>query len=651
MDRAFAVFEVKSIDEDKGIITGIATTPQPDRVGDIVEPKGAQFKLPLPLLWQHDSDAPIGHVTAAKVTAKGIEIVAQIAREVLPEIDRAWTLIKAGLVRGLSIGFRPLKDGVELINPKDPFSALRFVAWEWLELSAVTIPANAQASIQTIKAYDEATRAASGKSASPSVVRLTHSPGVSGANQSLTKGHSMNTQEQITAFENKRAASAAAMADIMAKAAENAETLDKETADRYEAEKQVVKQCDEHIARLKEFAALQPAKAKPVTEDDTEPAPVVRKTVPAGEGVLRANVNTEKGIGLARYVKAVAFGHVNNSSPLEYAKRWMDSTPEVFMALKAATNAGTTTDATWAGPLVYAENLASEFLEYLRPQTILGKLNGVRRVPFNIRYAIQDGGSTVAWVGQGAPKPVSELSFTSGTLGFAKAAGIVVITEELARFSSPAAETVIRDDLAAQMRYFLDVQFIDPGVAAVANVSPASVLNGASNVVQASAWTSQANVVGNIFTLLNTFSANEIDVSGGVWIMTPEVALKLALIMTAGGETRAFPDVTPTGGTLLGFPVIVSNAVPHSTSAGSIVAFIVPNQILLADDGGVSISVSREASLQMDTAPTVNSVTPTATSLVSLWQTNSVGIRAERVINWARRRTYGVGYIDNVHTS
>jgi hypothetical protein len=38
-----------------------------------------------------------------------------------------------------------------------------FEKWEWLELSAVTIPANADASIQTIKQYDaEALKAATG---------------------------------------------------------------------------------------------------------------------------------------------------------------------------------------------------------------------------------------------------------------------------------------------------------------------------------------------------------------------------------------------------------------------------------------------------------------------------------------------------------
>jgi hypothetical protein len=52
--------------------------PTPDRTDDIVEPDGAEFKLPLPLLWQHDSRQPIGHVTRTKVTSDGIEIQARI---------------------------------------------------------------------------------------------------------------------------------------------------------------------------------------------------------------------------------------------------------------------------------------------------------------------------------------------------------------------------------------------------------------------------------------------------------------------------------------------------------------------------------------------------------------------------------------------
>jgi hypothetical protein len=34
---------------------------------------------------------------------------------------------------------------------------------------------------------------------------------------------------------------------------------------------------------------------------------------------------------------------------------------------------------------------------------------------------------------------------------------------------------------------------------------------------------------------------------------------------------------------------------------------------------------------------------------VSLWQNNLIGIRAERYLNWAKRRAAAVQYVDNVH--
>lgn len=160
--RAYSVLEIKEMDEDSGVITGIASTPTPDRMGDVVLPEGAVYELPLPLLWQHNSGEPIGHVTAAKVTRKGIEITAEVARGVSDEIDRAWKLIKAGLVRGLSIGFR----GIDTEQIPNSWGVI-FEKWEWLELSCVTIPANAEATIQTIKQYDVGSRKAAGDAEDP----------------------------------------------------------------------------------------------------------------------------------------------------------------------------------------------------------------------------------------------------------------------------------------------------------------------------------------------------------------------------------------------------------------------------------------------------------------------------------------------------
>lgn len=157
MDKAFIVLRELQTDDDQMLLTGIATTPSTDRMGDIVEPKGAKFVLPMPLLWQHDAKAPIGTVTAAKVTPAGIAITAQLAKgaqsAVLKErVAEAWDSIKLGLVRGFSIGFRPLKSEPVDAESNSMFGPQRFREWEWLELSAVTVPANADAGITGTKA-------------------------------------------------------------------------------------------------------------------------------------------------------------------------------------------------------------------------------------------------------------------------------------------------------------------------------------------------------------------------------------------------------------------------------------------------------------------------------------------------------------------
>ena len=151
MNRAFSFLEVKGLDDDQRTITGMATTPEADRVGDIVEPMGATFAKEVPLLWQHKHDSPVGIAEFGRATKTGIPFRATIARieedgELKRLVDRAWQSVKASLVRGVSIGFRPLD--YEVMDK----GGLRFTKSEIYELSLVTIPANASATIQTIKA-------------------------------------------------------------------------------------------------------------------------------------------------------------------------------------------------------------------------------------------------------------------------------------------------------------------------------------------------------------------------------------------------------------------------------------------------------------------------------------------------------------------
>jgi uncharacterized protein len=173
LQRAFTVLDVRASDEEHRSIEGIASTPAPDRYDDIVEPLGAKYSVPMPLLWQHNHDQPVGHVEFAKPDAKGIPFKARIMKldedgALKARLDEAWQSVKLGLIRAVSIGFRPLEYS-RLDN-----GGLRFLSWEWLELSLVTIPANGEATINVIRSIDASERAATGKRSSSTDTPASH---------------------------------------------------------------------------------------------------------------------------------------------------------------------------------------------------------------------------------------------------------------------------------------------------------------------------------------------------------------------------------------------------------------------------------------------------------------------------------------------
>jgi hypothetical protein len=95
MNRSYSILTVKAVDEEQRIIQGTATTPTPDRVGDIIDPLGVKYTNPLPLLHQHDSERPVGTVTFDRPTKDGITFEARLpmiaeAGPLKDRVDTAW---------------------------------------------------------------------------------------------------------------------------------------------------------------------------------------------------------------------------------------------------------------------------------------------------------------------------------------------------------------------------------------------------------------------------------------------------------------------------------------------------------------------------------------------------------------------------------
>ncbi len=637
MNRAYSFLHIKAVDGEQRIITGTATTPTPDRMGDVVEPLGVQFKNPIPLLLYHNSQKPVGWVRFSRPTKDGIGFEAKLPivdepGTVRDRIEEAWTSIKTGLLAGVSIGFRAIEEAFN----KDT-GGFRFIKTEVLELSLVAIPAQPDARIDTIKAYDIGLAGASASETSAGVSATT--PRTRRASTIMAK----TISDRVTEFRTERKAIAQKMESIMEPVVAGTGDLTTEKQTEYD---ELTKDLNDVDASIVRFEALERASVAP------KAAPIhggsFSEAADSRAGHQRFTVKSpelQPGIAFTRAFICKAAARMFFMSPMEVARERYPSHPEIEAYLKTAVTSQTT--ATDTALVATPTTLVSEFLDFLRPMTIVGKFgtNGIpslTRVPFNSRIQEQTTGGTANWVGAGIQKPVTRFNFDAQTLTWAKIAAINVMDEELIRFSTPSAEGRVRDALAGTIKEKMDIDFIDPGVAASVGVSPASITNGISAL--AHSGTNAAAVRTAIQAALGAFIGVNADVTQLVWIMPATTALSLQLMLNSLGQ-REFPNITMNGGTLEGFPVITSQyaATVQGSPTSNIVILVNAKEIFLADDGGVTIDMSNQASIEMSDDPANDTGT-----LVHLFQANKVAFRAERFITWARGRSSSVVWFNAV---
>lgn len=653
--RAYSTLEIKAATEDGGKrrFSGIASTPETDRMGDIVEPKGAEFKLPLPLLWQHDSRNPIGWITKARVTDAGIEVEGEVASMVDdPESDLGkqlktyWQYIKSGLVRGLSIGFKA-KETARI----EGTYGYRIMKWAWLELSAVTIPANEQATILAIKSADLALQAASGhrqlhdgraSALPPGVPGATKNAALRGTQTPTGKGPTMKTAyQELAEFREQRTTKTARMEELQTLAKSAERRLSQEEAAEFDTLLGEVDALDDQI-RAKSLEALNGAAARPVSGDGTKAASESRSGL---SFVRKADPDDKfKGQAFTRFLiaKAAAFIEMHKGnivSPADIAKhRWTDR-PQLIEYVRAAVAGGGTGSGEWGQELVSIDNrFQGDFVEYLYSKTVFDSLP-LRPMPHNVNIKGQDGAATGYWVGESKAIPVSKADFNDVDLEPLEVDALAVCSQRLIRDSSPSAEMWIRDSIVQASAQRVDTTFLS-NAAASAGVSPAGILNGLTPL--APSGTDAAAVRADFQSLALPFLAAK-NGSGLVHVMTPSMAMALSMLVNALGQTE-FPDIAEAGGTLFKRPVFTGDNV---TPGDWIV--LKPSDIWKIGDTGISVSMSDQATIEMNDAPAGASDTPTAMAshTVSLWQTNSVGFKVTRGINYKIRRAGAVQVLSN----
>jgi HK97 family phage prohead protease len=122
----------------------IISTAALARDGHILVPQGGRldnYRANPIVLWSHDPDKPVANAETVDVGADQITARVRFAPlGISHKADEIRGLVKAGVVRAVSVGFDPVE--MEPIDPKKPRGGQRIFVWELMEFSFVSVPSD-----------------------------------------------------------------------------------------------------------------------------------------------------------------------------------------------------------------------------------------------------------------------------------------------------------------------------------------------------------------------------------------------------------------------------------------------------------------------------------------------------------------------------
>lgn len=251
---------------------------------------------------------------------------------------------------------------------------------------------------------------------------------------------------------------------------------------------------------------------------------------------------------------------------------------------------------------------AKEFFGLAFEMSLLGRIPGLRRVPFNVKSLAVTSGVTGYWVAEGSELPLSKPTLAGNSLPRLRVGALIIETMEAMRAEGSVSEAGIQKDVLRAVSAAIDAAFIGGG-AGIAGIQPASITDGVTPIA------GTADLAADVAALLEAFDG---DLLSAVFVADPSTAVRLAAIWDSVGVR---------GGDLLGVPLVVSRSVPRDSSGGQLI-LLDPSAIAVAYEPG-AIVPSEHASV----AVTVGQ--GAAAEVLSLWQENLIGLKSENHGNWS----------------
>src|SRR5580765_6129971 len=624
-----------------GSLSYVLSDATVDRYGDIIEPDGwmlDHFRANPIALFNHKPDNVVGtweniHIEAAAGSNRGGRLVANFVPAppgTTRLADDVRRLIEANILRATSVGFQSVES--EPIDPKKPFGATRYTRQELLETSIVSVPAN-PAALQLARSLgisDDTMTLAFGEHAAIGRGRMT--TGEQAAMRPRSRATSMQqltTSQQIEDRQNRLNAARDKLFEHTQDPEHDTDVADGLNAEIAEQERRLasLRATERSLAMRTAQQQVLPPMAVPAINRRPLGLPSKERT----PGDLYANHCVARFIAYARGI----------SVEQALSERYPDD-EQTAVVTRAAIAGATTTTAGWALELVQVGQ--GEFVNSLMPNQVFPKLSamglqltfgpnsGAIKIPS--RTATPSIGAS--FVAEAAPIPVRRLGTTSITLYPHKVGGISVFSREIAAYSNPDIESLIRQSIIDDTQINIDALLLDN--VAVSTTRPAGLTNGVSTLT-ATAGGGYAAFLGDMNKLTAPFYA----VNAGrrlAFLMNP--AQRNQLLYAPGpagapfGWSTQFTDM---------FTVIDSTSI----AAGAV--YMIDAADFVSVSGAPEFDVSEVATIHMEDTTPLQIATGAqgsgvlATPTQSMFQTAQIAIRMIANVNWAMRRTGMVQFI------
>jgi HK97 family phage prohead protease/HK97 family phage major capsid protein len=619
--------------KQSGALTYVLSDATVDRYGDVIEPKGWQldnFKQNPIALFNHNANAPIG--TWQNVRVEGDRLLADFAAapagttQLADEVRR---LIDADILRTTSVGFLGVES--EPIDPKNPYRGTRYTEQELLETSIVSVPANPAAMqvARSLNISDETMTLAFGGQAVMGRRDVATTGGQAVAKRLSRADNPMTISQQIQDTQVRLNAARDALTEYLTQESQDPVQRDAMSSDivAVEAELRSLENAERALAPR---GPAQQVAATSITAPNINRRPL---GLPTKE---RKPLDLYLGM-LATRVRAAA-----TRQPIEDVLRQHYQDDEgTAIVTRAAVAGATTTGAGWAIDLVQLAQ--GEFVNLLYPSSVFPKLSqmgtalnfgpnaGAIKIPS--RTATPSIGGT--FVAESQPIPVRRFGTTSITLYPHKVGGISVYSREIAAYSNPAIEALIRDSIVNDTSINIDGVLLDN--VAVSTTRPAGLTNGVSTLT-ATAGGGYAAFLGDLNKLTAPFYA-------------ANAGRKLALLMNPQQRQQLVYAPGPAGapfGWAVQFEDMFTVVASTSIAAGS--AYMIDTVDFVSVADAPEFIVSEEATLHMeDTTPlnigTAGTPPVVAAPVQSMFQTAQIAIRMTANVSWAMRRSGMVQFI------